>query len=118
MNEETDDIMNIYGSKCSHIHIPNPEQEFQEKCRTEGQGLVEKYFSRTPSKGQQPQQSQQPSQQYVPQDHQQILNEAQQRNMTLNEAAISIAKVIPMFSNKNDKAYLKEIREAIEDMME
>jgi hypothetical protein len=113
MNEDTDDIMNIYGSKCSHINIPNPEQEFQEKCRNEGQGLVEKYFSRTPSK------EQKPSQQYVPQEQpqQHVLNEAQQRNMTLNEAAISIAKAIPMFTEKRDREYLKEIREAIEDMM-
>lgn len=114
MNEDTDGIMNIYGSKCSHIHIPNPEQEFQEKCRTEGQDLVEKYFSRTQPK------EQKPSQQYVPQQapQQQVLNEAQQRNMTLNEAVVSIAKAMPMFTEKRDREYLKEIREAIEDMME
>ena len=76
--------------------------------------MLDKYFSRSPSK------EQKPSQQYVPQEQpqQQVLNEAQQRNMSLNEAVGNITKVIPMFSDKRDREYLKEIREALEDLME
>lgn len=115
MKDEADDIMNIYSERCSKIHIPNPEQEFQQKCQNEKQGLLEKYFSRKPSN------PQIPSQQHVPQQEQpqqQVLNEAQQRNNLLNEAAIKLAMVMPMFRDKCDREYLKEIREAIEEMME
>lgn len=115
MKDEADDIMNIYSEKCSKIHIPNQEQEFQMKCQNEKQGLLEKYFTRKPTG------DQTPTQQYVPQQEQpqqQVLNEAQQRNMFLNEAAIKLATVMPMFRDKRDREYLKEIREAIEEMME
>ena len=47
--DDVDDIMSVYGSKCRGIYIPNPEQEFQEKCKKESQGLLDKYgFNKKP----------------------------------------------------------------------
>jgi hypothetical protein len=117
INNEADEIMNIYGEKCSKIHIPNPEQEFQQKCSSEKETIMEKYFSRKPSNTAQPSQVGSPQQTAQPQQ-QQLLTEKQQRNGLLNEAAVNMAKVLPFFETKEARDYIKEIREAIEELMD
>lgn len=117
MSEDVDGIMNIYKTKSAGKYIPSVEQEFLEKCQTQKSSVVDMYL---PKKGGQQQQvveniqkPQNPSQPSQPQ----LLTEAQQRNNLLNEAVINLQKVVPLFSNKADREYLKEIREAIEELM-
>jgi len=110
-NNPVDDIMSVYGQKCRGIHVPNPEQEFQQKCKQESNDVLNKYFS----KGNQ----QSVVEQIKPdvQMNHQVINEAQQRTNLLSEASANLAKVLPLFEDIRDKEYIKEIREAIEEMM-
>lgn len=117
IKNDADDIMSIYGEKCSKIHIPNPEQEFQQKCSSEKETIMEKYFSRKPSNTAQPSQPVS-TQQTVQPLGQQLLTEKQQRNTLLNEAAVNMAKVLPFFETKEARDYIKEIREAIEELID
>lgn len=114
MNDPVDDIMKIYETKSKGIHVPNPELEFQKKAKEQSKGLLDKYFSRNPSQTVVEQTSSQPSQT----SGETLLTEKQIRNQSLHLAALNIAKVIPLFESKEDKKYLKEIREAIEELME
>ncbi len=110
-NNPADDIMNVYGQKCKGIHVPNPEQEFQQKCKQEGSNVLNKYF---PRGNQQPVVEQKKPD--VQMNHQ-VINEAQQRTNLLSEASANLAKVLPLFEEVRDKEYIKEIRDAIEELM-
>jgi hypothetical protein len=110
-NDPVEDIMNVYGNSCKGIHVPNPEQEFQQKCKQDSNNVLNKYFS----KG-----NQQPVVEQIKPDVQtnhQVISEAQQRTNLLTEASVNLAKVLPLFQEARDKDYIKEIRDAIEDLM-
>lgn len=114
-NDDVDDINNIYRTKSAGKYIPSVEQEFLDKCKIQKTDVVSRYFSKPPQQQQivEQQKAQIPSQP----NNSQILNEVKQRNNFLNEAIISLQKVSTLLNDKRDRAYLKEIREAIEELM-
>jgi len=114
MNNEADDIMDIYGQTAAKVFVPNVEQEFSQKCKKESTGLINKYFSRTPQNNNINTVTESEN---IPLQNNNIINESQQKNILLNDAIINLQKVLPYFSEDQDKKYLKEIKEAIEELM-
>ena len=117
MNNPADDIMSVYGEKCKGIYVPNPEQEFKEKCKVEKNDVLNKYFSRSPQKQESVQETVQPSTQSQ-ESNVQVLTEKQQRNQILFEAANMVNKVLPYFEDLKDKQYVNQIKEALEELID
>ena len=121
MSEE-EDIMNVYADTSAKVYIPTPEDDFNTGIKESSENVMDYFTPSKPSKSPQPPQppqAVQPQQTAQPyqRDHPQLLTEAQQRDTLLTEAATSLSKVMQMFPAKEDKTYLKQIREAIEEMM-
>ena len=115
--DDTDDIMNIYGNKCRGVYIPNAEQKFQEKCKTESQGLLDKYgFNKKPKQEQTLNETatKRPTQQ----PQQEVLTEKQRKNQMIFEASVNVAKLIPLFEDVEDKKYINQMKEALEELLE
>jgi hypothetical protein len=114
MSRENDDMMQVYAESARGRYVPPAETPDSAIKSANSNDVLDQYFSRNGSK---PSENIPAQENYQPQQ-QQLFNEgSERRNILLAEAAANILKASPYFQSDEDKAYLKEIKEAIEEMM-
>lgn len=109
MDKDYDDLNDVYASTTKGIEVPLMDTNFITEAQVTGGGrdTYDTYFGTNRN-----------NVQTQPQQNSQLLTEKQQRNQLLYEAASKVKNLIPLFEARQDKEYVNEIKQALEELME
>tara|TARA_R110000765_G_scaffold7963_4_gene26107 strand:+ start:113916 stop:114263 length:348 start_codon:yes stop_codon:yes gene_type:complete len=115
MDNDNDEMNDVYAGSAMGQYIEPAETPNETIGSVDGEGVLDTYFSRG---GKTPSGNPAPEPQTQPQAQQQVVEGvATNPQMFLTEAIANIYKAYPHMKNPKDQEYLKEIKEAIEELI-
>jgi hypothetical protein len=121
MDNDNDEMNDVYAGSAMGQYIEPAETPNETIGSVDGEGVLDTYFSRcgkTPSGNPAPEPQTHTQPQPQPHAQQQVVEGlATNPQMFLTEAIANIYKAYPHMKNPKDQEYLKEIKEAIEELI-